>query len=425
MSKYVIIGCSAGGIAAAEAIREIDPSGQIIMISEENIQPYSRPMLIDLLCGDVTISELNYHKDDFWIKNNINILTGKKAVDLDFLDKCVTLDDGADIHFEKLLIATGGKPLIPEIEGVRREGVFTFSRFSDAKRLAEKLRKGGKAVVIGGGLIGVGVSEALLKFGLEVAIVEIKERVLSLVLDEIASKMIENVMKEKGINIVTGKTVKKIQGKTQDEDEVHKVILDNNEKLYCDYVVFATGVVPRTELVKETRVQVKNGIIVDSSMRTTQPDVYACGDVTESYDYVLDEHRLLPLWPIAYMGGRVAGHNMAGKKSVYQGGTAMNSLNYFGVPIMASGIIPSKEGSFEFLTHMSQEKNAYRKIVLKENVVVGMLLVNEIKGAGLINYLMRNRVNVKNFKIHLATESFSLANLPAGLREKMFWGKEL
>jgi NAD(P)H-nitrite reductase large subunit len=237
--------------------------------------------------------------------------------------------------------------------------------------------------------------------------------------------MIENVMKEKGIHVITGKTVKKIQGKTQDEDEVHRVILDNDEELNCDYVVFATGVVPRTELVIGTRVNVKDGIIVDNSMRTTQPDVYACGDVTESYDYVLDKHHLMPLWPIAYMGGRVAGHNMAGKKSVYRGGTAMNSLNYFGIPIMSSGIIPPKEGSFEFLTHMSQEKNAYRKIVLKENVVVGMLLVNKIKGAGIINYLMRNRVNVKAFKIHLATESFGLANLPTWLREKMFWGEGL
>ncbi len=423
MSKYVIIGGSAGGIGAVEAIREVDPMGTITVISEESFPQYSRPMISDFLSGEATLEKMKYRGDQFWEKNEIRVLTGRKAVSLDIDDRCVGLEGGDRIDFEKLLIATGGKPFIPKIAGTEKEGVFTFTTFSDAKRIASKTEAAKRGVVIGGGLIGVSVAEALTKCGLEVTIVELQDRILNLILDETASKIVEKAIREAGVAIVPGQTVKQILGKHDNEGVVGGVVLVNSEEIQCDLVIIAIGVIPRTELVTGTGVEVKRGIIVDRFMRTNVPGVYACGDVVEAYDFVLDEIRPLPLWPVASLGGRIAGYNMAGKNTEFPGGTAMNALKYYNTHIISAGIANTEEGDgHEVLADHDLARGLYRKIVLKEDLIVGMTFVNEIERTGIIFYLMKNRINVGHFKQKLLSQDFGLASLPKELRRKMLRG---
>ncbi|MFB0504921.1 MAG: NAD(P)/FAD-dependent oxidoreductase [Candidatus Bathyarchaeia archaeon] len=423
MPKYVIVGRSAGGIGAVEAIREVDPISTITVISGEPFPQYSRPMLADFLSGEAALERMKYRDDEFWKKNRVELLTGREAVSLNLADKYVELDHGERIGFEKLLIATGGKPFVPEMKGADKEGVFTFTTFSDAERLAAKVEKGEKAVVIGGGLIGVSVAEALCKRGLEVTIIELKDRILNLILDEPASEIIENIIREAGVKIVTGETVQQILGRNDNDGAVGAVVLTSEEELPCDLVVIAIGVVPRTELVADAEVETNRGIIVDKFMRTSVPDVYACGDVAEAYDFIIDKNRPLPLWPIAHLGGKVAGYNMAGKKTEYQGGTSMSALKYFGIPVISVGTAnPKDDGTYEKLTYHNAERNLYRKIVLRDDRIVGMTFINEIERVGTIFYLMKNRVNVKEFKHRLASENFGLAALPSPIRERMFMG---
>ena len=188
-------------------------------------------------------------------------------------------------------------------------------------------------------------------------------------------------------------------------------------------VIIAIGVIPHTELVVGTEVKVNRGIIVDRFMRTSVPYVYACGDVAEAYDFVLDESRPLPLWSVAHLGGRVAGYNMAGKKTEYPGGTAMSALKYFDMPVISAGIANSKEGDgYEVLVNHEPERNLYKKVVLKDNVVVGMTFVYEIERTGIVFYLMKNRVDVGRFKQKLLSEDFGLVSLPRQLRRRMLLG---
>lgn len=423
MPKYVIVGGSAGGIGAVEAIREVDPVGTIAMISEETFPQYSRPMIADFLSGEVTLEKMKYRGDLFWEKNEVQALTGNKAVSLNLADRYVKLNGGGRINFEKLLIATGGKPFVPEMEGADKDGVFTFTKFSDAERIATKIGAAEKAVVIGGGLIGVSTAEALTKCGLEVTIVELKDRILNLILDEVASEIVEKGIKEAGITIVTGQTVKQILGRPENDSVVGGVVLTKGEKVPCNMVIIAIGVIPHTELVVGTEVKVNRGIIVDRFMRTSVPYVYACGDVAEAYDFVLDESRPLPLWSVAHLGGRVAGYNMAGKKTEYPGGTAMSALKYFDMPVISAGIANSKEGDgYEVLVNHEPERNLYKKVVLKDNVVVGMTFVDEIERTGIVFYLMKNRVDVGRFKQKLLSEDFGLVSLPRQLRRRMLLG---
>jgi len=423
MPKYVIIGGSAAGIGAVEAIRDVDPVGAIVIISEEFCPQYSRPMISDFISGKATFPEMMCRENDFWNKKKVTALIGRKALTINFQEKHVTLDNGDRVVYEKLLIATGGKPFSPRIEGAEKEGVFTFTTISDAERLAEKLKNAKSVVVIGGGLIGVSVTEALVNRGLKVTLVELQDKLLNLLLDTKSSEIMEDIMSRAGVSIVTGQSVQKIIDNPKNDKAVGGVILTKGNQIACDAVIIAIGVVPRTELVTGTELNLNRGIIVDNFMKTNLPDVYSSGDVAETWDFTLNQNRMLPLWPLAMSQGKVAGYNMAGKKTEYSGGTNMSSLKYFGMPMVSIGITnPKDPTTFEILTKHEPERNLYKKVVLKDNIVVGIILVNDIERAGTLFYLMKNRVNVKRFKRELISETFGLAALPASLRKTMCLG---
>jgi NAD(P)H-nitrite reductase large subunit len=422
MAKYLIVGGSAAGIGAVEAIREVDPAGSITIISEEACPQYSRPMISDFVSGKADFHKMKCRTDEFWKENNVEALTSKKATALNLTEKTVQLESGEKIAYEKLLLATGGKPFVPKMEGSDKDGVFTFTTIADAQRLAAKIDSinAKAAVVIGAGLIGISVTEALMKRGLKVTMVELQEKILSLLLDAKASDLVEGVVKKAGVNIVTGQSVQKILGKPGNDGVVSGVLLTKGDQVPCDLVIVAIGVVPRTELVVGKEVKINRGIVVDNMMQTNVPDVFASGDVAEAYDFIMNQNRLLPLWPLAVLEGQVAGYNMAGKKTVYTGGTNMSSLKYFGIPIVSIGLAnPKEDPTLEVLVQNDSERNVYKKLVLKDNVIVGLTFVNCIERAGVLFYLMKNAINVKKFKQKLLSDDFGLATLPVGLQRKM------
>ena len=155
-------------------------------------------------------------------------------------------------------------------------------------------------------------------------------------------------------------------------------------------------------------------------MQTNLLDVYASGDVAETYDFIVNQNRLLPLWPLAVLEGRVAGYNMAGQKTCYEGGTNMSSLKYFGIPIVSIGLANAKDDpTLEIAVKQDTENNVYKKLVLKNNIIVGLTLVNCIDRAGILFSLMKNQVNVKKFKGELLRDDFGWAVLPVALQRKM------
>ena len=422
MVKYVIVGASAAGIAAVETIRKVDPAGTITVITEEECAHYSRPMISDLVSGKADLQKMKCKADSFWKENNAEARIGKKAVSLNLIDKIVSLDDGEKIGYEKLLLATGGKPFVPKMEGQNKDGVFTFTSLSDAQTLASKIDSihAKNAVVIGAGLIGISVTEALVKRGIKVTVVELQEKILSLLLDEKASDIVEGIIRKAGVNFAKGQSVQKIIGKPGNDSAVGGVILTKGDQVPCDLVIVAIGVIPRTELVSGTAVKINRGIVVDDFMQTNIPDVYASGDVAEAYDFILNQNRLLPLWPLAVLEGRIAGYNMAGTKTSYEGGTNMSSLKYFGIPIVSIGLAnPKDDPTLELLVKEDTEHNIYKKLVLKNNVIVGLTLVNCIDRAGILFNLMKKQINVKRFKKNLLKDDFGWAVLPVTLQRKM------
>lgn len=411
-TKYLIIGNSAGGIGAAEAIREVDSIGTITILSDEPYPAYSRPLISDYLAERRPLQRMLFRPPDFYEENNIRLIPGQKVMRIDIDEHNIQFEDGRAITWEKLLLATGGSPIMPEITGIDMEGVFTFTTLDDAKEIDQFLnhyhRRKVRAVVIGGGLIGVSVTEALVKRGVDVTIVEMKGQILNTILDEEASALVETSLKQFGVEIITGQTVDKVTSYLS--GAATGVTLDDSRPIPCEIVIVAIGVQPRTELVSNTGIKKKRGIIVDRHMTTSNPDVYACGDVAESYDFVYGENRLTPIWPNAFIGGRVAGFNMAGVQTEYQGGTAINSLKYFGLAIVSAGMVTPLDDSYEVISR--KHDHVYRKIVLKDGLIVGLVFSGDIDKSGIIYNLMKDRVNIEDFKQALVADDFGLVSLP-------------
>jgi NAD(P)H-nitrite reductase large subunit len=416
-TEYLIIGNSVGGIAAAEAIRSVDKAGVITIVSDESYPVYSRPLISEYLAQPGPIEKMLYRKPDFYEKNGIRAVLGEKAVRLDPEAHTVTLASGRTFVWRKLLLATGGAPIVPATPGADLKGVFTFNKLDDAKAIDGFLNQRHnevKAVVIGGGLIGVSVSEALVKRGVGVTIIEMKDRILNTILDEEASAMEAPALAQSGVNIVAGHTVERINSLLT--CEVGGVTLEDGRWLPCDMVVIAIGVRPRLELARENGIRTNRGIIVDRHMMTSAPGIYACGDAAESYDFVLGEDRPTPVWPNAYEGGRVAGLNMAGVATEYPGGTAMNALKYFGVHIVSAGLVIPPDNDYEVL---SQRRNGiYRKVVVKDNKVAGLVYAGDIEKSGIVYSLMKDGTDISGFKKSLVADNFGLASLPVAMRRE-------
>jgi len=414
-TKYLIIGNSAGGIGAAEAIREVDKAGSITIVSDEPYHCYSRPLIAKYLTGERTFEGMLFRPLDFYEQNTIDARLGHKVTGLGLDKRTATLESGERITWERLLIASGGVPIVPDTTGLDKRGVFNFISLDDARAISELVDSATKAVVIGGGLIGISATEALSKRGLEVTVVEMKDRILNTILDEEASRMAAETLENAGIRVITDNTVAEIMGK----DWVSSVVLSDGEEIPCSLLVVAIGVLPRIDLVQGADIKVNRGIVVDRTMATNYPDVYACGDVSEAYDFVLDTNRLTPIWPNAHIGGRVAGYNMAGVRTEYPGGTAMNSLNYFGLDIAAAGIAtPPEKNVYECVSR--REDGTYKKLVMKDDIILGMVCIGDIEKSGILYSLMKDRVNVRKFKGALLADNFGLVSLPRRLwRERL------
>jgi NAD(P)H-nitrite reductase large subunit len=417
--KYLIIGNSAGGIGAAEAIREVDKTGTLAIVSDEPYPAYSRPLISEHLAEGRPLEKMLYRPADFYEKNKIKTILGDKVTRIDFSEHNIELASGRTIAWQKLLLATGGVPIVPRMEGGDLKGVFTFTTLGDAEAIDGFLRQRQgriKAVVIGGGLIGVSATEALLKRGVEVSMVEMKDWVLNTILDGEAASFEAEALVEAGVDIITGHTVARINGSLL--GEVNGVSLDDGRSMPCDMVVIAIGVVPRLDLVSGNGLKTNRGIIVDRRMKTSVPDVYACGDVAEAYDFVYGENRVTPVWPNAYVGGRVAGLNMAGKKAEYEGGTAINALKYFGVNIVSAGMVNPPDDGYEVVVQRGD--GVYKKVILKDGMITGMVFSGDIEKAGIIYNLMKDKVNVADFRETLVSDDFGLASLPEEIwRERL------
>lgn len=417
--NYVIIGNSVAAVGAIRAIRNNDSEGNITVISRESHTAYGRPLISYLLAGTVTEKRMAYLPEGFYQENRVNLLLNSEAVGIDTGKKVVKLAGGDSVKFDKLLIATGGDPFVPPIEGLAgKDNVFTFTEWDDAAKLKGLAQDIERVVVIGGGLIGLKAAEGLYALGKKITIVELADRILSAAFDRTAGRIVAKKMKANGIDVLTEDTVVKIEG---EGSRISGVTLKSGDYIPCDTVVVAIGVRPAAGFLKGTEVQVNRGVVVDDQMQSSVSGIYAAGDVAEAKDFFSGDKTPLPIWPDAYIQGDIAGANMAGAAKTYGGGLAMNSIELFKVPTISMGITnPADPKEFEIITSQNLESYQYRKVVLKGNMVVGAVLVGNVERAGIFSGLIKEKIDVSPFRDQLLAPDFGFAYLTREIRDRLF-----
>jgi NAD(P)H-nitrite reductase large subunit len=421
-TRYLIIGNSVAAVNCVEAIRGIDKTKDITIVSEEESFNYSKPLLSYYLGGRINEEKLPFVPRDFYEKHGVNLILGKRVVGLDVSKKEVTLDDNTTLSYDRCLLSVGGVPIVPPIDGFRDtiEGIFSFFTLKDAKGLLDYIERKEikEAVVLGGGLIGLKVVEGLIDRGVKPTVIEITDRILANTFDKDASVILEERLSQEGCKVIREDT---IQGIDTREGRIRGILLRNgNDLVATSLLIMAVGVRPNIELVKGTPLKVDRGILVDEFMETNVEDVYAAGDCAQGIDFLHKTNEVIAIWPVAARQGRIAGLNMCGIRREYAGLFAMNSVQICDIPTISFGTTnPPEEAGYEVLRCLDKDSGAYKKIVLKDDRVVGVILIRSIERAGVYGMLVREGIEVKDFKDQLLRDDFGLLVLPKEFRKHL------
>ena len=376
--KYVIIGNSAGAIGTIEGIRSVDKIGKITVISDEKYHTYSRPLISYLIQGKTTLEKMKYRNDDFYKENNVKAVLGKKVVKIDAENKFVETDDGQKFDYDKLMIATGSKPFVPPIENLDKvKEKTTFMSLDDAKYLQSVISKDKKVLIMGAGLIGLKCAECLVGKVKEITVVDLADHILPSILGKEEADVVEITLTDKGIKFLLGVSVKSF--------DKNEAILSDGTKEQFDVLVVAVGVRPNVNLAKEIGAEVNRGIIIDEKCATTVPDVYACGDCSETVDETTNERKIIAILPNAYYQGETAGKNMAGLNATFNKSIAMNSIGFFGKHIISAGSYIGKEICVN-------NDDGIRKFYVKDGYLKGFKLIGKVDRAGIYTSIVREKI---------------------------------
>jgi nitrite reductase (NADH) large subunit len=400
MKQYLIIGNGAAGNAAAETLRRGDPEGKILMFSREKHYFYYVPALPDYLCGEKQVKDFTIHNRNWYEKNRIDLHLETEIVEIQGAEKMAVTDKGERLPYDALLLACGGYSFIPPIPGADTPGVFALRTLTDADRIKEWARQSKKAVVIGGGLLGLEAGNGLRKMGLKVEVVEFFARLLPRQMDVPGAAVLQRQMEGMGFRFYLGAQTQKIEP----EGKGLGVYLQGGEKLNADIVLVSAGVRPEISLKKFLNLQIDKGIKVDDGMRTGPDGIYAAGDLIEH------RGRYYGIWPAAMAQGRVAGENMAGKETVYPGTVPANTLKVVGIDLVAAGEIDG-DGKMESLIFKDEERKIYRKLVLQGNAIIGAILLGNIRGSEEIQKAIRAKGDISQIKDEIRRPDFDFSRL--------------
>ena len=388
---HVIVGASAAGLAALEAIRSVDGACEVTVLSKEKAPLYSRVGLTHFLDGTVKLGGMGTHGADYLERLKATLLAGVAAVHVDPRARRVKLSDGKALRYDTLLVASGSSAVIPPIKGIRLRGVYPCITRADAVAIDRALARARRVVVVGAGLIGIQAADAMVKRKKRVAIVEQKPHVMPGMVDPPAARLFEQLLRERGHAVHTGARAAEIVGKA---GRVTGIRLESGEVVACQVCIMAVGVRPNLEFLEGTSVERRQGLLVDASQQTSLPLVYAAGDAAETTDMFSGQRVLMAIWPEALNQGRVAGLNMAGVPATYEGSMAMNVTSVLGLPITSLGLWQVTDtADYRIHSELREAQSTYRKLVFKNGTLVGAVLVGDGVNAeaGVLHNFIRTR----------------------------------
>lgn len=363
--RFVIVGGGIAALSAAQAIRKRNRTAEVIMLSEEAYRPYYRPALSDFLTEDLPDDRLFVFGPAWYEENKIDLRTGTRVVKIDTAAKKLETASGDVVDYNKLIIATGARSNIPPFKGGDKPGVFALRSLDDAQKIKEAMKTAKKAVVIGGGVLGLEAVWEMLDRKIATTVVEFNQRLMPRQLDEAGSRRLQELMTQQGVELCLGVATDEILG----DERVSGVRLSDGRVLEADLVLLSTGVRPNAELAKEAGINVDQGIVVDNNMRTSVSDVYAVGDVAQFGE------RPVGLWPVSMEMGRIAGAAAAGDWVEYKQPVLSTMLVAFDREIFSIGEVNLPPDQCRVVEVIDPVEQFYKKSYIKDGVLVGEIII--------------------------------------------------
>ena len=367
--KLVLIGNGMAGVRVIEHLLKLAPDAyDITIIGEESHPNYNRIMLSSVLTGGTDMKEIIINDMNWYKENRIQLVTGQKVTKMDTTRRIVTTQMGMEFSYETAIIATGSKPFMLPIPGADKEGVIAFRDIRDCEIMMETAKKYKKAVVIGGGLLGLEAARGLLHLGMEASVVHIHDYLMERQLDEPASRMLQRELESQGMEFLLNKHSASITGRGR----VKALQFTDGSEVKADLIVMAVGIRPNIELAKASGIEVNRGIVVDDFMQTSVSGVYAVGECAE--------HRGIAYGLVAplYEQGAVLAKKLAGVDTAgYAGSVTSTKLKVSGVDVFSAGRFIENIGT-KALRIQDDLSGTYKKIVIENGKLVGAVLFGDI-----------------------------------------------
>jgi nitrite reductase (NADH) large subunit len=381
--RIVIIGSGIAGVSAAEAVRENAPQAEIILISKEKEFPYLRLNLTRLLAGEFSEKNLPLHSPAWYDDNKIELIRGVSVARLVLTEKSIQLEEGRLIQFDKLIVATGSHPFVPPVPGTALSHVYSVRTIEDVRHILDVVKPGTQVVCVGGGILGLETAGALAKQKAKVTVLEAFEYLMPMQLNDEGSRVLEKHLNTLNIEVVTNAIADCIIG----DGHVTGVHLKRGQLLPAEVVVITAGDRANSELLEQAGLTVKKGVLVDNFLRTSNPDIYAVGDVAEH-----DGVRYGAWAPAMYMG-KIAGMNVAGVPTEFGGIPRSHMLKVLGKPMLSIGTIKATDGSYRMIEDHAAD--GYRMFMFRDGRFVGCLLIGKLKLMKPVRKAVHARLDMK------------------------------
>jgi nitrite reductase (NADH) large subunit len=389
--KLLVIG---NGMASLKFLEELTAAApgrfQVTVIGAEAEPAYNRVLLSSLLSGEIAAADVAMKSRDWYVDNDITLLTGRKVTSLCADYQVATLDDSSRMPFDVCVLATGSYPIMLPLPGSDLQGVMTFRTLSDVALLTDHAKTKAPAVVIGGGLLGIEAAVGLARAGVPTTLVHVMDKLMERQLDTQGAALLKSALGARGIQVELSANTKQITGTTH----VEGVALADGRVIACGLVVMAVGVRANAELAKASGLKVGRGIVVSNEMQTSQSGIFAIGECAEH------EGTCYGLVEPAYDQAKILARTLAGSPGTYAGSVLATNLKVSGVPVFSAGTFDADD--VEIVVLHDREQASYRKFLIRDETLIGVVLVGDTTDALWYRSLISARTPIGDLRSALA-----------------------
>ena len=394
--NIVIIGNGLSGTILAKTLRELDPEARIVLLGDESHLYYPRPNLIEYLAGNLPHERLFAFKEEWYREQRLELHRGCSVTSIRRDARSVETEGGEAFPYDRLVLANGAYASIPPFRGTDKNGIFTLRTLDDAQAILGHMAQHPLVAVIGGGLLGLEIARAVKSRGGDVDVYEFFPRLLPRQLDDPGAAVLKRQIESLGIRVHLDVATEEILG----ESEARGLRFKDGSESPADMVIVAAGVRPRIELAREAGLETDKGIVVDDSLQTSDPLIFAAGDSVQH------RGRIYGIIPAAFQQARTAAHSVLGHPQAYEGTVPSNTLKVMGVDVTSIGLVTPEPGTAQEFRQESPEQGIYKKIVIQDGRLVGAVWLGTKAGMNEINRMVAEKADVSRWMEQLLEDNF-------------------